>query len=191
MQIYTPATAGALRQGEILSDVVQPRPTLESLRENVLNGADLRVDEVRHPLAIVLTQDCDLDWDYKARQPQAKATKRIPAVLFCQVAPAAEVHAGAGGSDIWKRIQQNKDERYQFLQQVPGDQDALGAGLPELALDFKRYFTVQTDELYLRIELEQAKRRCRLLSPYLEQLSDRFFYFQSRIALPADHESEP
>jgi hypothetical protein len=68
--------------------------------------------------------------------------------------------------------------------------DRLQEGLPELAIDFKRYFTVPTDEVYRRIELGEARRRCLLISPYLEHLSSRYAYFLSRIALPVDHASE-
>jgi hypothetical protein len=40
-------------------------------------------------------------------------------------------------------------------------------------MDFKRYFSLPTEEVYYRIDSE-AKRRCRLVSPYAEHLSTRF-----------------
>ena len=55
---------------------------------------------------------------------------------------------------------------------------AIGEGMPELGIDFKRYFTIPTDEVYFRIRAE-AQRRSRLRSPYLEHLSNRFYSFQS------------
>jgi hypothetical protein len=185
--IYEPsALTGALRQGEIVSDVIQVRLMIESL----VPGAEPAIAEVRHPLAIIMTQDCDLDWDFKARQSNGSEGKRIPNVLFCEVIGATELRGRQGiNSEIWKRISQNKDERYQFLQRILPDADAVGKGLPELGIDFKRYFTVPTEELYHRL-IAQAHRRCRLLSPYLEHLSTRFGYYQFRVALPADHLSE-
>ena len=90
------------------------------------------------------------------------------------------------GSDIKKRIRQNKDERYQYLRVVQPEQDALGEGFPGLLLDFKRYFTLSTGDLYNQVQTT-AKRRAVLSPSYLEHLSTRFFYFQARVALPQDH----
>ena len=100
--------------------------------------------------------------------------------------------AGSAGitTDIWRRIRINKDERYQFLQRIGSVQDAAGQDLPELGIDFKRYFTIPADEVYRRIELGEAQRRCVLNSPYLEHFCVRFANYLSRVALPADHLSE-
>jgi len=175
-----------LRQGEILSNLTQVRIDLDSL------GFEERLDHTLHPYAIVVSQDCDLDWDYKARQNEAKAHKKIPNILFCEVAAATELHKRVDiDSKIWDRIKINKDERYHFFQQVTPAQDFLGEGLPELGVDFKRYFTIPSDEVYLRMARNEAARRCYLMSPYREHFSARFYYFQSRIALPEEHFSEP
>jgi hypothetical protein len=144
-----------------------------------------------HHYAVVLTQECELDQDFKARQGANKPDKLIPNLLFCQVSTAEEIRGTISGSDIWKRVWQNKDERYHFLQKVDAACDALQQGLPELAIDFKRYFTVATEEVYKRIEINEAGRRCVLVGPYLEHLSSRFAYFIGRVALPEDHFSEP
>jgi len=56
---------------------------------------------------------------------------------------------------------------------------------PELGIDFKRYFTLPTAEVYYQIQ-RQAARRCCLRSPYLEHLSTRFHAYQQRLALPED-----
>lgn len=70
-------------------------------------------------------------------------------------------------------------------------QTSRGEGAPELVIDFKRYFTLPTGELYRWIALGETRRRCRLRSPYMEHLSSRFAYFLSRVALPEDYRSEP
>ena len=142
---------------------------------------------VEYPYAIVLSQACDLTQDFSSRQ---NGKSQLPDVLFCQLPTADALKAGCGGSDIWKRVKQNKDERYHFLEKVPIDSDAAGEGLPEMGIDFKRYFTLPTEEVYRWIELGQTKRRAVLCSPYLEHLSSRFAYFMSRVGLPRDHVSE-
>lgn len=76
-------------------------------------------------------------------------------------------------------------ERYQVLEEVPAEKDLLGEGVPSLGLDFKRIFTVPTDEIYRRIELNHARRRFHLTSPYLEHLISRFTHYQGRVALPS------
>lgn len=158
--------------------------------------------ERTHPFAFVLSQDCDLDWDFTARLIQQKLQRLIPNVLLCEVKRAkvqaqtivdSEGSRDSNRSRIWTRIRQNKDERYQFFESIEKchdlqeDDEKIG----ELVIDFKRYFTVPTDELYVRIKYGETKRRCRLVHPYLEHLSSRFAFFQSRVALPEDHESEP
>jgi hypothetical protein len=160
--------------------------------ESVLTN-EPELDYVNHPFAIVLTQDCDLDQDWKARHAGTELGPSVsqgglPTILFAEMNTAESLRGRVGASDLWKRVRQNKDERYQFLESVPPDEEALSEGLPELGVDFKRYFTIQRDEAYKRIE-EQARRRCRLVSPYLEHLTTRFCYYQFRVALPEDHRS--
>lgn len=185
--IYEPSVReGPLRQGEILCDLIQLK-----LRVETVGTGEIEFVSYLHPYVIIVSQDCDLDWDYKARV--AKTTdKLIPSVLFCEVTTAESLRYGGDiNSGIWGRIKINKDERYQFLQKVSTDEDILQQGLPELGVDFKRYFTLPADEVYTRIASQEAKRRCRLVSPYLEHFSTRFAYYQFRVALPADHYSEP
>jgi hypothetical protein len=175
-----------LRQGEILSDLVQVHLKLDSLRGEGTPEHALKV----HPLTVVLSQDCDLEQDFKARAATVAADKTIPNILFCEVITAERLRDSGGvNSTIWARIRTNKDERYQFLQKVEAADDALGQGLPELGIDFKRYFTVPADEVYWRVQIGEAKRRCVLVSPYLEHLSSRFASYLSRVALPQDHAS--
>lgn len=184
-KIYEKSTAGSLRQGEILSGLIQSHLNVASLE--LADGPT--VDYRMHPYAIVMAQDCDLIQDFDVRRQNLHSDKLIPNVLFCEAVTAEELKGRADiKSDIWKRIRQNKDERYQFLESVPVEADWLGAGVPELGLDFKRYFSVPTDEVYYWLKRE-TKRRGKLVSPYVEHLSARFFYFHSRVALPAEHRS--
>jgi len=116
----------------------------------------------------------------------------IPSVLFCEVRTSQELFSPPNleKSKTLGRVKINKDERYQLLQRIPAEKDLADEGLPELGIDFKRYFTIPTDEIYSRFK-HDTKRRCFLNPPYSQHLISRFFYFQSRIGLPEDHTSEP
>lgn len=184
---FRASTAGAIRQGEIISDLV-------TYERNLLQPKG-SFDEQLRPFAIVVSQDCDLDWDYKSRfansqEPSKSTSKELPNVLFCMAQTASETRSAVLKTEFWKRIQQNKDERYQFLEQVPPAFDLNASGLPELVLDFKRYFTIPTIDVYDQVQ-STAQRRCILNNPYLEHFSSRFVYYQGRVALPADHASMP
>jgi hypothetical protein len=176
----------SLQQGEILTGLVQATLDLPSITEAVP-----KLKSKKHPYAIVLTQDCDLDQDFRVRTAGSMSDKCIPNVLFCEVMPADELYSIVRqiNKKLWDRIRINADIRYHFLQQVSLGSDRLNDGLPELGIDFKRYFTLPTDEVYRRIELCKAQRRCVLVSPYLEHLTSRFAYYLSRVALPSDHVS--
>ena len=188
-------TSAPLRTGEILSGVIQHRRSFKSLGlENPV------IEEIKHPYSVVVTQDCDLEQDYFARE-KAKNTekaedkrklenKQIPNVLLVQATTVEELIASLPrGGDILKRVIQNKDERYHALEKVPASADAQGNGLPALGIDFKRYFTVPTEELYAQLS-SGTTRRTHLNSPYLEHFARRFADFLSRVGLPKEHQVE-
>lgn len=183
----SPVSVGPLRQGEILSSVDQH---VIQLSEQVVEASvTFRVKS--HPFAVVLSQDCDLAQDFSGRASGLSSAVRqlIDDVLLCAVDLADNMKTGgsiATGSDIWKRIVQNKDDRFQYLRAVAADNDSQGAGIPPLLIDFKRAFTIPTEVLYGLLG-KTIKRRTVLTSPYLEHLSSRYAYFISGVALPRDH----
>ena len=183
---------GRLWQGEILENVIEIRPTVESVRSN--REGEIEVFPIAHELAIVVSQDCDLEQDYNRRAGGQAGT--LPNTLLCDVYLAEILRAKLqerdqlGRTDWRKRIGQNQNERFHYLQRVRPDQDLQGQGLTAMALDFRLYFTIPTEELYVRL-LTGIRRRCRLTQPYVEHLSHRFFKFQSRVALPQDHQIDP
>ena len=177
----SPGVDSPLRQGEVLSGLRRARLAIES----VGNDDEPIIDFEDHEYAILMTQDCDLDLDYKARRGEVGQDKVLPDLLFCPALPADEMRGQQDiRSDIWRRITQHAHERYHVLPRVRAEEDRAGAGLPEIGLDFKRVFTVPTEEIYRRLELNQVMRRCFLKSPYVEHLSDRFTHFHGRVALP-------
>jgi hypothetical protein len=109
------ASAGSepLRQGEILGGVLR-----YSLALDTPEGPSF--DQIEHPFVIVLSQDCDLAQDFRVRVETHQAqrplseveTKLLPNILVCELVPETELFAALmPGSDIKKRVVQNKDER--------------------------------------------------------------------------------
>jgi hypothetical protein len=132
-----------------------------------------------------MSQDCDLLWDFEARLEQK--TRELTGVLLYEAEPTGQVRARLPGGDILRRIQRHAEERYHLLPAVPPEQDLLGHGLPEMIVDFRRYFTVSPDELYRQLSTtddDRAKRRCRLDMPYREHLQVRAAYYFQRVGLP-------
>jgi hypothetical protein len=189
-QRYTPTEAGTpLRQSEILTGLIQRRQTLESIR----SGSDPAIAPILHRYAIIMSQDCDLEQDFNIRsRPGASgdndpaASAVLPNVLLCEMVPLEQLLKTAPpGKDMKKMIMQNKNERYHVLEAIPATEDQSGEPLPSLGIDFKRYFTIPTDEVYAQINAG-ARRRCALTSPYLEHTCNRFSHFLGRVALPPE-----
>ena len=178
-----PVTNGPFRQGEILTDVVQRRRSFQSL---ALEAPE--IEEILHPYCIIATQDCDLEQDHTGRNEDPPAAdKMIPNVVLLQAVAVTELIGGLPkGRDILKRVVGNRDDRYHVLEPIAVGGDALGQGLPALGIDFKRYFTVPTEELYAQLN-SGARRRTQLNSNYLEHFNQRFAGYLSRVALLREH----
>lgn len=185
--------SGALRQGEILFNVVQV-----SLYPDTLDTGAPRIERSTHRYAIVVTPDCDLDWDFKAQHGIANQAKIVPNIVLCAVMFSSDL-AKLINDDMkpgkkfetrtpWKRTTQNREERYHFLEKIDGTLDLQGKGTRSLGIDFKRFFTIPTKILYASIDNGLTFRMCRLVQPYSDHLNSRFAYFQSRIGLPEDHQ---
>ncbi len=191
ISIFRSAVSGtAFRYSEILSNVSERRVNLKSLT----TSSDIEIDVRIHPYAIILTPDCDLDWDFNTRfdadgKPQSHTEfngKEIPTILLCEVIEAQMLKAKYDlNSKTWPIVRKNNNQRYHFFSSIEPENDFHEEGLPELAIDFKRYFTIPTAELYWQIESENCKRHSWLSCAYLEHLSHRFGNFISRVALPA------
>lgn len=184
---YTAITENdRLYQGEILANVVER--VVRWIRRTEEGDDDFGIDEIVHPYAVIVTQDCDLEQDARARADEHAGKGGLVHSLLLVVASEFEnAKDRFAGSDIRKRARQNKDDRYQFLSPVPAGDDVSGAGIPALVLDFKRLFAYPTPELLGAIERGETRRRTRLFTPYAEHLSDRFGHFVQRVGLPRDH----
>lgn len=180
----------ALRQGEILTGVVQYKPKVDSL--TTPEASSIPFEKIIHPYAIIVTQDCDLDWDYDARnntqEGKSKSHKLLNSILLCEVDTARSIKDDKDrqiNSVEWNYIKTNRHERYHFFQAITSKLDLEQDGLPELTLDFKRVFGIDADNLYYQVKNGIAKRRCILVSPYLEHFSTRYHFFHQRVALPS------
>lgn len=180
----------SLRQGEILTNVIQYVPVASELS---LESKELSFKERIHPYIIVVTQDCDLDWDYQARQSNSnQLQKLLNSIILCEIATAREVKDTADNMNTreWALVKSHRHERFYFFETIPNNCDLENKGLPELTADFKKLFGLDAATLYRQIELGIVKRRTVLSSPYLEHFSKRFYNFHSRVALPFQYESE-
>jgi hypothetical protein len=205
-----------LRQGELLSNVVQYIPSISE--DSSIEKPKIR--SLTQELSIIVTQSCDLERDHEARQKlpslqeewnqvqekrifktpdeikelqkdiQKEKSKLLNSVILCYISEAKFVRKlPSVNSEAWNLIKSNRSNRYHFLEMVPDDCDLLLSGTEELTADFKNVFGIHSVLLHQQIEQTQAKRRTRLVSPYLEHFSHRFYSFHSQVALPEAHKS--
>ena len=191
---YLQATDGPLRQGEVITGLVEPRVVIEAVPVLFGDSGDIQVDVRRHPIAAVMTQDCDLEGDFRARSEEPPNEKKmLPSVLLCEVheleALRPNVMLLGINAKRWKLLRQNHEPRFHHLQAVPQELDREAEGLPAMGLDFNRFFTLPTGLVYAQLK-DGARRRFRMHSPYFEHVTTRFFAYQSRIAVPEQHEVE-
>jgi hypothetical protein len=177
---------GEFWQGEILSGIVEVQWKGPAPNDVVL---------VNHPLSIVCSADCDLTQDYDTRSTGSPTFERLLTnLLCCDIEPADAFRdrrkTTGVNSQIWTNVTKNKHERYHFFSDVNNSRDLQAQGFPTLVADFKLSFCVSM--LHLLSQFEQngnAKRRCRLSPPFAQHFAQRFFYYQSRIGLPVEHDS--
>ncbi|MDI7269831.1 MAG: hypothetical protein QME96_17715, partial [Myxococcota bacterium] len=146
-------------------------------------------------LAVVVTQDCDLEWDFNARQqpPTAGHDKLLYEVLMCGVHEEDRFLSGqyrdgavplAKKQSPWSIVRQNREPRFQYLGCLP-----FGSSQPtNVVADFKDFFSVPCEYLYkmLTAEAPAVKRVASLREVYREHLLQRFGWFLTRIGLQKD-----
>jgi len=188
--IYQPSIINtSLRQGEILTNLVQYTPVISGVS---LDSEELLFDPIICPYAIVVTQDCDLDWDYKARgNNNTPISKLLNSVILCEIGTAEKIRNTEMNGPEWNLVKTQRHERFYFFEKIPVECELQQVGLPELTADFKRVFGIDASTLYDQISLGITKRRAFLSSPYLEHFSNRYYSFHSRVALPSPYKSEP
>ncbi|NLO19106.1 MAG: hypothetical protein GX121_04400 [Ignavibacteria bacterium] len=174
-----------LHQGDIIKDV--------ELVENVIEqDCNITVSKIVFPYIIVLTQDCDLTWDYNNRNSEKNNQDKY--LISTIVAPLYNYDKfligeqllgikrkmqvyGIKENSVTKIIKQNNNPRYHYLE-FPVDIDIVNS-----IIDFKHYFSVGTEYLY---SIYKDNFTCRVDILYRELISQRFANFLSRIGLPEE-----
>lgn len=116
--------------------------------------------------------------------------KCIPSILSCPAFPAEEVREGfhlfetdymvmdEKGNPTrtkWSNIEDNETPRYHYIKGDTNHQ------IPELVIDFKRYYTIPKKYLY---SIHNSHFMAALNEIFRDDLSSRFAHYQSRIGLP-------
>lgn len=173
-----------LRQGDVIREVEY----IESVSE--MSGI-IEVAKIVFPLAIVLTQDCDLAQDYKFRwskQQVKNEDKWLLSVIMAPLYNLEHVYTGEHLQDLGmrmtpigrkgtpaSRLLQNETPRYHYLE-FPAS-----TPIAPSVVDFKHYFTANV------ASLKKHKPKnfvCQVSELYREDISQRFASYLSRIGLP-------
>ena len=113
--------------------------------------------------------------------------KILPSVLVCPAFPAKQLRKGIHLKNHnnfiiqhisrrdWKKVEKNEVSRYHYLKSFSDFQ------VPELVIDFKRYYTLPTHYVYSIFEESYVASLNEL---YRERLAQRFVNYLSRIGLP-------
>ncbi|MGD9726889.1 MAG: hypothetical protein AB7G68_12445 [Nitrospiraceae bacterium] len=172
-----------IRQGDIVRDV-------DCIEYAVEKEGIIEVSRIIFPLVVVLTQDCDLEQDFKIQNDTTKTIKDklLISALVAPLYNAEHVYQGthlselAIGMEIINKkrspgnfLRNNERPRYHYLE-FPDDIPVV----PSI-IDFKHYFSVNVNHLN---ELKLHNYVCTLSPLYREDICQRFASYLSRIGLP-------
>lgn len=161
---------------------------IEIIESVTVDDNKLHINRINFPYVICLNQDCDLESDYRDKNEgqhckDCQLLHLIVAPVFLFEEFLDGVHWETIFSAVRKqkrtdtsirKIMNNEDPRFHFLHFPEGDR------LPEMIIDFKHFFTINTEELYKMV----SNRLCCMDELYREKISQRFAYYISRIGLP-------
>ena len=162
-----------LCQGDILRD-------LSFSIEDLKYGSNQK--KIHLNFAVVLSQECDIKWDFDARESGGNNDKFLPVILVC---PAYLASPFCNGEHIRDWKMQNHDinvlkkndklKRYHYLH------PDIDFSIPELVIDFKHFFTLPRELLY---KYRSTSYVATISELFREELSQRFSNYLSRIGLP-------
>ena len=198
---------GPFRQCELLSNVRAIRPLVAAIDAS----AEDEIEVVTYPWALIMSQDCDLEWDSHARSALDDAgsapshgearkawnelvvrerSRLLEEVLMCVASDEGVVRESSGiNRDRWTFARSNQHERFHFLRDCGPADDAAKNGFGVLVVDFKRYFATPAGFVASQEAADHTagfgfQRRAVLQSPFLEDVASRFYNYQARVALP-------
>ncbi|MDP2918128.1 MAG: hypothetical protein Q8N68_01355 [bacterium] len=174
--LYRKKNNARLYQGDIFKDLKFVTGDPEKATEK---------DIISLTYAVVLSQDCDLESDFKCRKTNENQDKFLLSLL---ISPAFILESFAKGEHLggWRMnafnnrqvdsIKNNDSfKRYHYLKGEPS------FSVPELVIDFKHFFSLPRDFLYKE---KKNKYVASLNEIFREELSQRFSNYLSRIGLP-------
>ena len=179
-----------IQQGDILKDV-------EFIESVTITNGDISISKIIFPLVIVLTQDCDLTWDYDSRQKDNQKCNQDKFLFSVLVAPLYNYEHFIMGDHLSelgqkmalisrnknktdnKNLRNNENPRYHYLEFDESVQ------IVNSVIDFKHYFSVNVE--YLRKHKED-NYICTVSPLFRERISQRFSNFLSRIGLPSEQD---
>ncbi len=174
-----------LLQGDVLKEV----PYLEYCNED--NG-QIEISQIIFPLVLVISQSCDLTWDYENRHKD-NASNQDKVLFSAIVVPLYNYehfimgeHLSELGRHMQKfnkdkkktdnrNLRQNTNPRYHYLE----FEDKYSI-VPSV-IDFKHYFSVNIEQLE---QLRSTNYICTVEELFRERISQRFAEYLSRIGLP-------
>jgi hypothetical protein len=178
-------------QGDIFKDVEYVEYVSE--RKGIIE-----VSKIIFPLVIVLTQDCDLEQDYRFRKPKNQEKTQDKLLISVLVAPlynSEHVYEGEHLSELGLTMQtinrkrsegnflrNNERPRYHYLE-FSDD-----VGIVPSVVDFKHYFSVNVN--YLK-RVKKTHFVCCVSDLFREDISQRFASFLARIGLPDWEKKRP
>jgi len=188
-----------IHQGDILTNV-------EYIEYADIIDGNIEISKIMFPKVIVLTQECDSVQDYANRKDcyqkidtgdDIKTNQFILSTIVAPLYSLDDIVAGTHLSNIniikdgkitdstlkyehinsekKKLLKQNKDDRYHYLK------IDINGNYVEYVIDFKHYFTVNTDRL---IKHKESNFFVSIESVFKEAVNQRFSNFLSRIGLP-------
>lgn len=176
-----------IRQGDIYKNVEY----IEYIKEK----KEIReISKIIYPYIIVLTQDCDLKQDFVNRKekkvkPEKTQDKYLISILVAPLFNIEHFIRGEHFSELelhmrdnipWNstegdKIRKNELPRYHYLKFPPEIE------IVDSIIDFKHFFSFNI-EIINKIRIKNFI--CSISELFREEISDRFAFYLSRIALP-------
>lgn len=196
-----------LRQGELLKGVWEHRVDYPAIEIADEQKDEIEVEPTYREYVVILTADCDLLQDFRVRDSPFTLhgshddnSASLPYVLGCDPYPLEHIRPRFTGlREIWRRIEQNQDERYHRLEasevrqpdyweaDIPGwepNQTADKLVLPDFYIDFKKTLAFPTWALYEGIRRGMIGRVAVIPQTYVQDIMHRFYGYLSRVGLP-------
>jgi hypothetical protein len=123
-----PPDSRELRQGEVLGPIWDHQS--QELPILIEEGQPITSSPIEHRRLLVLTNDCDLLWDFQERftddesrrrmAPETESTSPyiIPGVVLCEMFEKAEIYGLGMKAATWKQATKNNHARYHYFEQA-------------------------------------------------------------------------